>query len=288
MKFSLIISSKGRSQELARLLQSLRAQNLHDFEIILSDQNEDDQLVGIVEDSGISKRLIHIRSSGGLSQGRNQGIDRASGEILGFPDDDCVYPSALLEEVAAFFQSHPQYGYLSGRSVADDGRDSVSRHGKNAAPIRKLTIHTQCIEFALFIRRSQLGDLRFDEQMGVGASSPWHSDEGPDFLLRLEKRGVCGYYDPRFAVWHPRPITGYSAKEIDRTYRYACGNGYFYRKHNYPIWFFAYHMGRALMGLLLASLTFNFGKARLYLARLQGRWRGWKSCPVSDQVSQPT
>ena len=284
MKFSLIISTKGRTHELTRLFQSLAEQTLQDFEVILSDQNDDDRLLPIIKESGLQERLIHLKNSGGLSKGRNQGMAKASGVIFGFPDDDCVYPPSLLQEVDDFFQAQPQYGYLSGRSFADDGGDSVSRHAKHASQIQKMTIHSQCIEFALFLRRSQLGDLRFDEQMGVGALSPWQSDEGPDLLLRLEETGVRGYYDPKFAAWHARPVTCYDAKAIDRTYRYACGNGYFYRKHRYPRWFFAYQMFRTLGGLLVALLTVNSGKARLYLARLRGRWRGWNTEPDRDRL----
>jgi glycosyltransferase involved in cell wall biosynthesis len=276
MMFSLIISTRGRTHELLRLFQSLANQTLQDFEVILSDQNDDDRLLPVIQQSGLRENLMHLKSSGGLSKGRNQGIDKASGDILCFPDDDCAYPANLLQEVAEFFQAHFQYGYLSGRSFADDGGDSVSRHARQASPTGKMTIHAQCIEFALFIRRSQLGGLRFDENMGVGAPSPWHSDEGPDLLLRLGETGVRGYYDPHFGAWHPRPVTSYDAKAIDRTYRYACGNGYFYRKHHYPAWFFAYQMGRSLGGFLLALSTLNPGKARLYLARIRGRWRGWR------------
>ena len=280
MKFSLVISTKGRTHELARLFQSLKDQTLRDFEVIVSDQNDDDRIVSVIMESGLQGNLIHLKSSGGLSKGRNQGMAKASGEILCFPDDDCTYPPNLLEKVDHFFQTHSQYGYLSGRSFADDGGDSVSRHAKSASQIAKITIHTQCIEFALFIRRDKLGTLRFDEQMGVGALSPWHSDEGPDLLLRLEQTGVHGYYDPQFGAWHARPVICYDAKAIDRTYRYACGNGYFYRKHCYAGWFFAYQIGRNLCGLLLASLFLNLGLARLYLARIRGRWRGWKYSPA--------
>jgi glycosyltransferase involved in cell wall biosynthesis len=285
MKFSLVISTRGRTHELRQLFRSLGDQTVQDFEVILSDQNEDDRLLPVIQESGLKERLIHFKSSGGLSRGRNQGIIQASGDILGFPDDDCAYTPHLLEQVADFFQAHPQYGYLSGRSFADDGEDSVSRHAKQASQIRKMTIHAQCIEFALFFRCSQLGGLYFDEQMGVGALSPWHSDEGPDLLLRLEEIGVSGYYDPRFAAWHARPVVCYDAKAIDRTYRYACGNGYFYKKHHYPVWFFTYQMGRTMCGLLLALVTLKFGKARFYLARMRGRWRGWNSNPAATDCA---
>jgi glycosyltransferase involved in cell wall biosynthesis len=289
MKFSLIITTRGRTHELKRLFQSLKDQTQQDFEVVLSDQNIDDRLLPLIKEFGSELKFIHLKSSGGASRGRNQGIVKASGDIFGFPDDDCAYPAPLLEQVADFFQTNVQYGYLSCRSVADDGNDSVTRYAKRASAINKLTIHSQCVEFGIFIRRAQLGDIRFDEKMGVGASTPWHSDEGPDIILRLEAAGIRGYYDPRFAIWHAQPVTSYDAKDIDRTYRYACGNGYFYRKHQYSESFFMYQMGRTFCGLLLALVTLQMGKARLYLARLRGRWRGWQSSPVREQtLSQPS
>ncbi len=275
MLFSLIISTKGRVSEMERLFMSLLEQTVQDFEIILADQNEDDRLAGVVSDSRWKDRVTHLKSSGGVSRGRNEGLDRATGEIVGFPDDDCCYPPQLLEQVAHFFETQPDYGFLSGRSVADDGEDSVSRHAALASPIRRTSIHAQCIEFAFFIRRSQLGELRFDENMGTGARTPWHSDEGPDLMLRLQDQGVQGYYDPAYAVWHPRPVRSYDAKAIERSYRYACGGGYFLRKHRYPFWYFSYLLARALAGFGLACLRLNGGKARFFWARIRGNWRGW-------------
>jgi glycosyltransferase involved in cell wall biosynthesis len=284
MKFSLIISTRGRTHELARLFRSFADQTSQNYEIILSDQNEDDRLLHLIQALGIRDKIIHIKSSGGASRGRNQGIAMASGDIITFPDDDCAYPPTLLERVEDFFQTHPQYGFLSCRAFAEDGEDSVARYAKKASEITKLNIHAQCVEFGLFFRRSELGENRFDEQMGVGASTPWHSDEGPDLLLRLQKGGVRGYYDPQYTIWHPQPVTQYDANAIDRTYRYACGNGYFYRKHLYPTWYFFFQMARSFVGLLLAFAMLNFGKGRLYLARLRGRWRGWKSNSCNQPV----
>jgi glycosyltransferase involved in cell wall biosynthesis len=277
MKFSLIISTRGRTTELLTLFRSLRDQTLQDFEVILADQNEDDRVAELLQTATLPVPVKRVPSRGGLSRGRNDCLALAQGEIIGFPDDDCAYVPRLIEEVDEFFAQHPEFGFLSGRSFADDGRDSVSRHAKRASEIAKSTIHSQCIEFALFVRRSALGATRFDEDMGVGALTPWHSDEGPDLLLRLMAKGERGFYDPRFGVWHPRPVTRYDARDIDRTYRYACGNGYFYRKHGYSAAYFAGQMARTTCGVAVALLKLNPNRARLYVARLRGRWKGWRA-----------
>jgi glycosyltransferase involved in cell wall biosynthesis len=276
MKFSLIMSTKGRAQEIVKMFDGLRSQTLQDFEIIVSDQNDDNRVVDVLAQINWPGKITHIRSGGGLSGGRNAGLALATGEIIGFPDDDCMYFQTLLADVAAFFDSHREYGFLSGRSIADDGGDAASVHAKEAGPIRPYTIYRQCMEFAMFVRHSSLGDVRFDENMGVGSGSPWQADEGPDLMLTLMAKGVNGYYEPKFAVWHPRMALTYDEAMVTRCYRYACGSGYFLRKHNYPFWFFAKLNARTFCGVLLGLLTLKFNKAAFFWARFRGRCRGWK------------
>ena len=284
--FSLIVTTIGRTSELKTLFRSLRDQTYQDFEVILADQNKDGRLEEFLRGIDPGFPLKRVESGGGASRGRNDGIAVAHGDYLGFPDDDCAFPPNLLQDVARFFEQRPDYGYLSGRSFADDGRDSVSRHAKVASEIRRETVHAQCIEFAIFIRRSALGSTRFDESMGPGSPLGFHCDEGPDLFLQLAARGVRGYYDPAFAVWHPRPVSRYDEKEIDRTFRYGCGNGYFYRKHGYAFPCFARQMLRTSCGVVLALLLFKPRKALLYMARLRGRWKGWNA-PMPAQASAP-
>jgi hypothetical protein len=131
------------------------------------------------------------------------------------------------------------------------------------------------MEFAFFIRHSSLGDLRFDPNMGVGSGSPWQADEGPDMMLSLMEKGVTGYYDPKFAVWHPRMKMTYDDAMNARCYKYACGSGYFLRKHGYPYSFFLQLNARTLCGALLALIKLKPNKARYYLARIRGRQEGW-------------
>ena len=69
MLFSLIVATRGRTEELSRLFDSLLRLDIQDFEVILSDQNEDDRLDPVIVKSGLENRLIHIKSTGGLSRG---------------------------------------------------------------------------------------------------------------------------------------------------------------------------------------------------------------------------
>jgi len=276
MKFSLILSTKGRTTEIVKLFDGFKSQTLQDFEIIVSDQNDDDRVADLLKTINWSGKLTYLKSSGGLSRGRNAGLAIAQGEIVGFPDDDCMYFPTLLEDVAKFFDTHPEYGYLSGRSIADDGGDAASTHSKVAGPIRRYTIYLQCMEFAFFLRRESLGNTRFAEDMGVGSGSRWQSDEGPDLMLTMEAKGIHGYYEPRFAVWHPRLKPTYDDAMVARCYKYSCGSGYFLRKHRYPFWFFLKVNAKTFCGVILSLLTLKPTKARFYWARIRGRWEGWK------------
>jgi glycosyltransferase involved in cell wall biosynthesis len=275
VKFSLIIPTKGRDEELVRAIASVLEQSVRDIEVIVSDQNSDDRVPRLLAARGWTERVIHLRSSAGASRARNEGIARATGEILGFPDDDCVYPPGLLESIADFFEAHPNYGILTGRSYADDGQDAAARHGKGAAEISRYAIYRQAIEFAIWIRREQLGPLRFDENLGTGSVTPWQADEGPDLVLRLGERGVKGRYDPAFAVWHPRPDLN-DPRTLSRSYRYACGSGFFLRKHRYPFPFFLYLLARAVAGSIVSLLRLRLPLARSHWARVRGLCRGWR------------
>jgi glycosyltransferase involved in cell wall biosynthesis len=278
VKFSLIIPSKGRGDELARAIESLLQQTCQDFEIMVSDQNTDDRVADLLAARGWTGRVRLLKSSAGASRARNEGIAVATGEILGFPDDDCAYPPTLLANIARFFDEHPNYGFLTGRSFADDGGDAASRHGREPGPIRRETIYHQVIEAAFWVRRANLGPLRFDENLGTGAVTPWQADEGPDLILRLEEVDVHGFYDPTFAIWHPR-LEQRGRRAIERSYRYACGSGYFLRKHRYSRRFFYYLMLRAGAGAALSLVRFSLGAARFYWARVRGLWRGWHGFP---------
>ena len=97
MKFSLVLATVDRSDELERFMFHLNQQICRDFELIVVDQNQDNRVELILAPYFDKFPILHIKSNElGASKGRNMGFKYVSGEIIGFPDDDCWYASDLL------------------------------------------------------------------------------------------------------------------------------------------------------------------------------------------------
>ena len=103
--FSLILATVGRTKELDRLFNSLAAQTFLNFEVIVVDQNPDNRLVPHIERAcSLGIVVKHVRHNPpNLAAARNAGIAVATGEWLGFPDDDCWYDPRVLEKIARRF-----------------------------------------------------------------------------------------------------------------------------------------------------------------------------------------
>ena len=127
MRFSLILATVGRTEELERFLDSLLVQTHRDFEVVVVDQNKDERLLSVLEPYTEKLRLEHLRpGSRGASRARNEGLERASGELFAFPDDDCWYPPDLLARADEVLRVRPDLDGLTGCSV-DGARGDQQR-----------------------------------------------------------------------------------------------------------------------------------------------------------------
>ena len=83
---SLIVATRGRTEELKRLLDSLLVQTYQVFEVIIVDQNEDDRLVSLVLQFAGRLTIRHVRSGiYGKSAANNVVLGCAKGISSGFP-----------------------------------------------------------------------------------------------------------------------------------------------------------------------------------------------------------
>ena len=266
--FDLVLATVGRTDELARFLGSLAAQDYARARVLLVDQNPDDRLEPVVATAAVD--VVRLRSEPGLSRARNAALPHLTADVVAFPDDDCVYPTGLLSLVAARLAGQQELAGLTGRAVGFDGGVSASWR-TDAARLRRDDLWNRAISFTIFLRSSVVDEVGpFDEQLGLGAGTPWHSAEEIDYLIRALDRGAAVEYDPELVVLHD---VGEDTPAIGL--RDGASIGYLLRKHRYSPRVVGRMLVRPVGGAVAALVRLDGGTARYRLATLRGRIRGY-------------
>jgi GT2 family glycosyltransferase len=266
--FDLVVATVGRTEELERFLDSVEAQGYERVRVIVVDQNADERVAEIVRGRG--PELVYVRSERGLSRARNAGLAHVEAELVGYPDDDCVFPAGLLERVAERFADTGLDG-LTGRAVDVDGRSSASWK-TDRATLTDDNLWNRAISFTIFVRRDVVQRVGpFDERLGLGSPEPWSSGEEIDYLIRAVRGGARVEYDPSLVVRHP-------VREDDARIgvRDGASVGYLLRKHGYPARVVARMLVRPLGGMLVSLVRVDGSRARYHLATVCGRVRGYR------------
>ncbi len=287
MRFSLIVATKNRTTELGAFFQSLCHQNTLDFEAIIVDQNDDDRLRPIIDAYKPYFPIRWLRSTiANSSHARNLGIALAKGDLISFPDDDCIYPEGLLLRVDQHFKANPSHGLLTGPARAPNGMLGSGRWTKYSCIPDYRNIWTCVIEFVMFLHPSALPITPyFDEELGIGAR--FGSGEGVDLALRLKRAGAVLFYDFDLAVIHPdKSLT---AVAVRRAFIYGTGFGRVLRKHNsvIPLTTIITYAIRPLGGLLLAATRMQWLHVRYYTNTFRGRLQGYLADARMPVETQP-
>jgi len=282
MTFSLVMATRGRTREIAEFLDSLLAQGRPDAEVIVVDQNGDDRLGAVLAPYAGRVALTHLRSAvANANHARNLGLRAARGDLVGFPDDDCLYPAGLLDRVASAF-ADPALAVLTGPAESPSGGLGSGRWREAAGPIDAATVWTSVIEFNLWLRRPVALALGgFDEDMGPG--TPLGSAEGNDLVLRAVSAGHLARYDPALRVIHPdKRLTDVA---VARARLYGRGFGYALRRHGVPASVWLPFAVRPLGGALLGLVRLRPHEAGYYAMTLLGRAEGFlRSDAASGRV----
>lgn len=276
MKFSLILGTIGKNDELSNFLNHLNQQTFKSFELIVVDQSADDRLVALLSDYQEQFPILHLRSEIGLSIARNYGIPEAEGDVIAFPDDDCWYPSDLLDRLSNFFESNSGIDGLTGRIIDSQG-NNCARFASQPGKLRKYNIWERANSNSIFLRATVIRAVgKFDENLGVGAKSKLYSSEDMDYVIRCVEKGFYLTYDPEITIFHPNTYIGDYEYLSHRAYSYGAGMGFTWQKHKYPFWFPAHYLLRALGGSFLSLVQGNQAKAKYHWLNFRGRWHGWR------------
>jgi glycosyltransferase involved in cell wall biosynthesis len=254
-RFSLIVATKDRCEDIAVLFRSLQSQQLKSFEVLIVDQNPDDRLTQILRQFA-DLPLRHLRCEPGLSHARNVALPLCAGEIVAFPDDDCWYPSDLLQNISDWFDRNAGLDLLTITMRDVSGRTSANHWKSDLCEIAPINVFRTTASSSIFVKRAACAPVRFDEALGVGSATSFGSGEDTDFVLSLLGRGAKGKFTRLWHVNHPMTVIAPGGSSMKRAVNYGRGMGYVLRKHRLPA---------------LGVLLFAFDIARAGLCSLTGR-----------------
>jgi len=275
MLVSLIMPTINRYDEIYLLMDSLKRQTYKKFELIVIDQNNNDKVWDIVKNYTEDIDIKYVKSDKpGLSLNRNIGIEMATGQIIGFPDDDCIYEDDTLEKVITFFNENQDYRLYSCKTMDTNKIDYFKKMYDGTCEITSTNIMDTLTSITFFINFKNDEYTRFDEKLGVGGE--FGSGEEIDYVLDLINKGYKGRYFGENIIYHPAKKHSKSKEKYQRDFNYGRGFGALckkeivYRKNYKFIKVMGYKIIRNIGGIVL-------NKDRDYHdATIKGRIEGFR------------
>lgn len=276
LKVSLVVATLGeRPEDLSALMRSLMPQVEFIREVIVVDQHADaGRMVALLEPFCDVLPIRITRSERGLSRARNHGLSLVTGDLVAFPDDDCIYPDGLVEWVANWFESNVEYDILAVGVKDAQGAASGNRWPQDFCDIAPLNAFRTTFSSSLFLCSDLAHTSCFDVHLGVGSGTPYGSGEETDYVLRLLRSRARGRFDRTRYVIHPRRDMLSGTASAARARAYGFGMGHVLRINSLrALWmsFMAYNLSRAALVLLRG----NAEAARLCLAQTKGLREGF-------------
>jgi glycosyltransferase involved in cell wall biosynthesis len=126
LSFAIVTPSLNQAQFIERTLRSVLDQGYAPLEYIVCDGGSSDGTLRQLASYGDSLTLVSEPDTG-QAAAINKGIQRTSGEIIGWLNSDDVYCPGAIETVASVFAAHPEVDVVYGDADLLDENDVVLR-----------------------------------------------------------------------------------------------------------------------------------------------------------------
>lgn len=276
--------------------------------VVVSDNGSvDDSLVRLSAICGHDDRLVIVRNGAnlGFSMGCNIGLTHAVGKYVLFINPDCVVPSAVIGQMRALMDAHPEAGMAGCMVRNPDGseqagcrryiptpRRSMSRvlrlntlfpghpffetFNMQGTPLPARAESIEAISGAfMFVRRSALDRIgSFDEHYFLHC-------EDLDLCMRFQRAGYDILFEPNAEITHlkggsralPLFVEWHKHKGMVRFYRL-----HFFDRYHWTLMFLVVFAVMLRFVLMIPWLIFQRGRVdildpRIISNRYGGLWR---------------
>lgn len=284
---SVVICTRNREDKIANAVGSVLAVGYPSFDLTIIDQSTSDGTRKALEDilAADSRVSYHHFDEAGLSRAYNRGIERSTGEIMAFTDDDCIVPEDWLTSIVRAFDAEPDGELLYGRVVPfGEGAENDELTPSLDVPVpRRLSKKDGFQVFGMganYAARRSLFDRigPFDEVLGGGGALK--SSQDFDIAYRAYKAGSVTLLRPEVSIRHDgrREREDWPALLL----AYGTGDGGFYTKHArcrdpYAMYLLTRQLGGSfvkwVVKVLLLRHPNNWNYIRGFLTGLRGSFR---------------
>lgn len=191
MKVSIIVPSFNHARFISETLDSILSQNIDDLEVLVFDGGSTDGTVEILE-SYRDKIQYVSRKDHGQSDAINQGLHKASGDVLAYLNSDDIYFPGAIERVLRHFRDHPRSLVVYGQAwhLYEDGSKMERYYCEPWSYPRLMDVCYLC-QPAVFWRREVM------ERFGVFDDSlNWAMDY--EYWLRVGRSVPFDYLEDAF------------------------------------------------------------------------------------------
>lgn len=228
----------NRAGMIGRTIESVRAQTLKDWELIIADDGSTDNTPEIVKEwQKKDPRIIYSRSgiNEGISKNYNRALRMAKGEYVAMADDDDPWTdTGKLKKEIEFLDMHPDYvGCGGGVIVVNPEGKELYRYLKprTDAEIRKLMLFSNPMANSTTLFRRAVG-----EKAGWYDETTRYSGDR-DFWLKMGREGKL-YNFPKYFSYYTMSGENTSIAKIKPHLKASLIIMRRY-KHDYPNYFFA-------------------------------------------------
>lgn len=108
IKISVIIPCYNASKYLKRIFKALDNQTYRNFEVIFINDGSNDNTLSLLEGYSGGKDYVYVYSfvNAGVSESRNRGLERATGDYIWFSDADDYFTKDLFEDVVRLINTY--------------------------------------------------------------------------------------------------------------------------------------------------------------------------------------